>query len=94
MAIASMMFAYCFAFIQSPLSIVRTCRSGQRPLRFLCNTYTPNRVCIGDPALSRKELDWVPKTSFEELVAMMVDSDVKIVKEAVKGGYEPPIPPE
>ena len=51
-------------------------------------------LLIGDPALSRKELDWVPKTSFEELVAMMVDSDVKIVKEAVKGGYEPPIPPE
>ncbi len=51
-------------------------------------------LLIGDPALSRKELDWVPKTSFEELVAMMVDSDVNIVKEAVKGGYEPPIPPE
>ena len=51
-------------------------------------------LLIGDPALSRKELGWVPKTSFEELVAMMVDSDMAIVEEAVKGGYEPPIPPE
>jgi GDPmannose 4,6-dehydratase len=51
-------------------------------------------LLIGDPALSRKELGWVPKTSFEELVAMMVDSDMNIVEEAIKGGYEPPIPPE
>ena len=51
-------------------------------------------LLIGDPALSRKELGWVPSTSFEELVAMMVDSDMNIVEEAVKGGYEPPIPPE
>jgi hypothetical protein len=27
-------------------------------------------------------------------VQMMVDSDVAIVEEAVKGGYAPPIPPE
>jgi GDPmannose 4,6-dehydratase len=51
-------------------------------------------LLIGDPALAEKELGWVPGTSFEELVQMMVDSDVAIVEEAVKGGYAPPIPPE
>ena len=51
-------------------------------------------LLIGDPALAEKELGWVPGTSFEELVQMMVDSDVAIVDEAVSGGYAPPIPPE
>jgi GDPmannose 4,6-dehydratase len=51
-------------------------------------------LLIGDPSLAEKELGWVPGTSFEELVQMMVDSDMTIVKEAVAGGYAPPIPPE
>ena len=51
-------------------------------------------LLIGDPALAQKELGWVPKTSFEELVQMMVDSDMAIVQEAVDGGYAPPTPPE
>jgi GDPmannose 4,6-dehydratase len=51
-------------------------------------------LLIGDPALAEKELGWVPGTSFEELVQMMVDSDMAIVQEAVDGGYAPPIPPE
>ena len=51
-------------------------------------------LLIGDPALAEKELGWVPKTSFEELVQMMVDADMDLVKEAVEGGYAPPIPPE
>ena len=51
-------------------------------------------LLIGDPALAGKELGWVPGTTFEELVQMMVDSDMSIVQEAVDGGYAPPIPPE
>ena len=51
-------------------------------------------LLIGDPALAEKELGWVPRTSFEELVQMMVDADVAMVEEAVSGGYAPPIPPE
>jgi len=31
---------------------------------------------LGDPTLAREELGWEPKVSFEELVAMMVDSDI------------------
>jgi GDPmannose 4,6-dehydratase len=31
---------------------------------------------IGDASLARQRLGWTPTTSFEELVAMMVDHDV------------------
>ena len=51
-------------------------------------------LLIGDPALAEKELGWVPSTSFEELVQMMVDADMATVQEAVDGGYAPPTPPE
>lgn len=34
---------------------------------------------LGDPTLAREELGWVPKVSFAQLVAMMVDSDMAAV---------------
>ena len=34
-------------------------------------------LLIGDPAHAKKQLKWEPKVSFEELVKMMVDADVK-----------------
>lgn len=34
-------------------------------------------LLIGDPAHANKQLKWEPKVSFEELVKMMVDADVK-----------------
>jgi len=37
-------------------------------------------LLIGDPSLARKELNWEPKTSFKELVHMMVDSDLELVQ--------------
>lgn len=33
-------------------------------------------LLIGDPAKAKAKLGWVPKTSFKELVHMMVDSDI------------------
>ncbi|MBT4069834.1 MAG: GDP-mannose 4,6-dehydratase [Euryarchaeota archaeon] len=78
------------------VDVIATDQNGVVRVRTNPKFFRPAEVdlLIGDPALSRKELGWVPKTSFEELVAMMVDSDMAIVEEAVKGGYEPPIPPE
>ena len=78
------------------VDVIATDQNGEVRVRTNPKFFRPAEVdlLIGDPALSRKELGWVPKTSFEELVAMMVDSDMAIVEEAVKGGYEPPIPPE
>lgn len=34
-------------------------------------------LLIGDPAHAKKQLNWEPKVSFEDLVKMMVDADVK-----------------
>jgi GDPmannose 4,6-dehydratase len=35
---------------------------------------------LGDAAKARRELGWQPKVSFEELVAMMVDADLALVR--------------
>lgn len=37
-------------------------------------------LLVGDPAKARKHLGWEPETSFEELVAMMVDEDMRLLK--------------
>jgi len=34
-------------------------------------------LLLGDPAKARKQLGWEPKVSFEEMVRMMVDSDLE-----------------
>ncbi len=43
--------------------------------------FRPSEVdlLIGDASKARKELGWIPKTSVEELVKMMVDHDRKFV---------------
>jgi GDPmannose 4,6-dehydratase len=33
-------------------------------------------LLIGDPAKAKKQLGWKPKVSFEEMISMMVDSDI------------------
>ena len=35
-------------------------------------------ILLGDPRKAKSELGWEPKTSFDELVKMMVDSDLKL----------------
>jgi GDPmannose 4,6-dehydratase len=50
-------------------------------------------LLVGDYTLASQKLGWKPTTSFEELVNMMVDSDVKIVKNALENGLQPPVPP-
>ena len=43
----------------------------------------PNEVkhLLGDSSKAKKELNWVPKTSFEDLVSMMVESDNEQAKQ-------------
>ena len=50
-------------------------------------------LLVGDYTLASQKLGWKPSTSFEELVNMMVDGDVKIVKNALENGLQPPVPP-
>ena len=38
-------------------------------------------LLIGDPAKAREKLGWTPKVRFEDLVRMMVDSDLAEQKE-------------
>jgi GDPmannose 4,6-dehydratase len=38
-------------------------------------------LLLGDPAKARRELGWESKTSFEELVRMMVDADLALSRE-------------
>tara|TARA_Y100000748_G_C15494188_1_gene487618 strand:+ start:996 stop:2030 length:1035 start_codon:yes stop_codon:yes gene_type:complete len=44
--------------------------------------HRPNEVSylLGDPTKVKKELKWKPKTSFEDLVQMMVDYDIELAK--------------
>ena len=51
-------------------------------------------LLIGDPSFAKEKLGWETRTTFEQLIQMMVESDLSIVQEAVDGGYAPPTPPE
>ena len=50
-------------------------------------------LLVGDYSLAAEKLGWKPATSFSELVEMMVDSDLKIVEDALEKGLLPPVPP-
>lgn len=42
-------------------------------------------LLIGDPSKAKKQLGWEPKTKFKDLVAIMVDADVKELKMEMSG---------
>ena len=39
----------------------------------------------GDPSKARADLGWEARTSFEELVALMVDGDVRLLEDELAG---------
>lgn len=41
-------------------------------------------LLVGDPAKAQKKLGWKPKVSFEQLVHMMVDGDMKIISDKMR----------
>jgi len=41
-------------------------------------------LLIGDPAKAKRKLGWEPKVKFKELVAIMVDADLKLAEEEAK----------
>ena len=49
--------------------------------------YRPAEVdlLIGDPAKAKKKLGWEPKTKFHDLVKLMVDADLKLLKDHMEG---------
>ena len=42
-------------------------------------------LLIGDPSKAKKKLGWSPKTKFEDLVKLMVDEDIRRLKEHREG---------
>jgi GDPmannose 4,6-dehydratase len=42
-------------------------------------------LLIGDYSKARKNLEWTPKTRFEDLVKLMVDADIKLLKDHREG---------
>ena len=44
---------------------------------------------VGDPTLAREKLGWEPRTSFEELVRMMVDTDLSELQEEAERNIRP-----
>ena len=42
-------------------------------------------LLLGDPSKAKKILNWEPKTKFEELVKLMVDSDLEDLKSKIDG---------
>jgi GDPmannose 4,6-dehydratase len=42
-------------------------------------------LLIGDPSKARKQLNWEPKTTFKDLVRIMVDADIKALDEELTG---------
>jgi GDPmannose 4,6-dehydratase len=42
-------------------------------------------LLIGNPAKAQEVLGWRPRTSFEDLVTMMVDADIELLTGKLKG---------
>jgi GDPmannose 4,6-dehydratase len=49
--------------------------------------YRPAEVdlLIGDPAKAEKKLGWKPRTKFKALIELMVESDVRLLKDQLSG---------
>ncbi|MHB8859317.1 MAG: GDP-mannose 4,6-dehydratase [Thermoleophilia bacterium] len=43
-------------------------------------------LLIGDAAKAKEKLGWVPQVSFEQMIRMMIDNDLKIVQEEIDAG--------
>jgi len=49
-------------------------------------------ILVGNSEKASRELGWIPKTNFKELIFMMADNDMEIVRTAIKHGVNPPAP--
>ena len=51
------------------------------------NYYRPAEVdiLVGDYSKARRQLGWEPRTKFQDLVKLMVDADIRLLKEQMEG---------
>jgi len=68
--------------IVDSISSSQKLQKGQVIVRVDLRYFRPTEVesLLGDPSKAKKELGWVPKISFEELVKEMVLADMEIAK--------------
>ncbi len=48
-------------------------------------------ILLGDPSKAKRQLDWEPRVSFEELIEMMVDADLELAQREqtlIKAGHK------
>jgi GDPmannose 4,6-dehydratase len=69
--------------------------SGRTLVRIDPRYFRPTEVetLLGDASKAKNELGWTPRTSFEELVREMVESDLRIAQRdahVVRGGFRAP----
>ena len=69
--------------------------SGRTLVRIDPRYFRPTEVetLLGDPSKARRELGWVPKIDFPELVREMVESDLRIAQRdahVLRGGFKAP----
>jgi len=59
----------------------------EQHVRIDANYYRPSEVddLVGDASKARAELGWIPTVGFEELVARMVDADVRALDDELDG---------
>ena len=48
-------------------------------------------LLVGDASKAKKDLGWIPKVKFKQLVQIMVDADVEELKKTMKGTSGTPI---
>ena len=70
----------CFKFAKSAFSYVNL--NFEQYIETSTKYLRPNEVdyLLGDPTKIKKNLGWENETSFDELVKMMVDSDINLAK--------------
>ncbi len=49
-------------------------------------------ILVGDHSKAKEKLGWEPRTTFRQLMEMMVDSDLELVRERISRGEDPPAP--
>ena len=47
-------------------------------------------LLIGDPSKAKKQLGWKPKTTFKQLIKIMVDADIKALEKKLSGKVDRP----
>lgn len=61
-------------------------QSGRTLIEIDPRYFRPSEVdfLLGDPAMARERLHWQPRTTFEELIALMVDSDLAMAEKEAR----------